>query len=380
MREDFSLVTQNHPETDGVIFYMEKYMLRAIELAKKGIGFVNPNPLVGAVVVKNGKIIGEGCHARYGEKHAERNALAACTEDTNGAQMFVTLEPCCHYGKNPPCTEAVIEAGIKKVYVGSFDPNPLVAGKGIAKLREHGIEVVENFMREECDKLNDIFFHFITTNTPYVIMKAAVTADGKIAAKTGDAKWITNEQSRMHGHFTRKRAAAIMVGIGTVLADNPMLNCRCENPSHPIRIVCDSSLRIPLDCKLVQTADEIPTYVATVSNDKEKVLMLESKGVNIIHAAADEDGRVDLKRLMEQLGMLKIDSVLIEGGAQLHASALKSGIVNKMQIYVAPKIIGGDGISAVAPMGITKAADAFVMKNPEVQSFGGDILIEYEVK
>lgn len=209
----------------------QKYMLRAIELAKLGTGFVNPNPLVGAVIVKNGRIIGEGYHMKYGTLHAERNALKNCTESPEGAEMYVTLEPCCHYGKNPPCTDAVIASGIKKVYVGSDDPNPLVAGKGIKILRENGIEVVTHFMKEECDKLNDIFFYYITNKKPYVILKYAMTADGKIATSTGKSKWISNEASREHTHQTRKKVAAILVGIGTVLNDNPMLNCRCENPS-----------------------------------------------------------------------------------------------------------------------------------------------------
>jgi diaminohydroxyphosphoribosylaminopyrimidine deaminase/5-amino-6-(5-phosphoribosylamino)uracil reductase len=358
--------------------YTEKYMRRAIELAKGGIGFVNPNPLVGAVIVKDGKIIGEGFHEKYGCLHAERNALKNCKEDCKGADMFVTLEPCCHYGKNPPCTEAVIASGVKRVFVGSFDPNPLVAGKGISILRENGIEVVENVLREECDALNDIFFHYITTKTPYVIMKTAVSADGKIATVTGNSKWITNEKSRAHTHETRKRAAAILVGVNTVIADNPMLNCRCENPSNPIRVICDSTLRIPLNSQVVKTANEIPTYVATVSENAEKITALEKSGVHIINTA-EKNNRVDLADLMKKLGEMQIDSVLIEGGGEIHASALKAGIVNKLQIYIAPKIIGGDGKNAVAPLDITLADDAVMLKNPQISRFDDDILIEYEV-
>lgn len=357
---------------------MDKYMRRAIELAKGGIGFVNPNPLVGAVIVKNGKIIGEGFHERYGQLHAERNALKNCTESCEGSDMFVTLEPCCHYGKNPPCTQAVIASGIKRVFVGSFDPNPLVAGKGISVLREHGIEVTENFLREECDALNDIFFHYITTKTPYVISKTAVTADGKIAAATGDSKWITNEKSRAHTHETRKRAAAILVGVNTVIADDPMLNCRAENPSDPIRVICDSNLRIPLASKIVQTAKDIPTYIATLSDNATRIDELEKSGVHIIKTRS-KDGHTDLADLMKKLGEMQIDSVLIEGGGEIHASALKAGIVNKVQLYIAPKIIGGDGKNAVAPLGITLANDAVRLKNPIVSRFDDDILIEYEV-
>lgn len=354
-------------------------MDRAIELAHGGEGFVNPNPLVGAVVVKDGNIIGEGFHERYGQLHAERNALKACKDDTSGADMYVTLEPCCHYGKNPPCTEAVINAGIKRVFVGSADPNPLVAGKGIAQLRAAGIEVVENVMRKECDALNDIFFHYITTNTPYVILKTAITADGKTASYTGHSKWITNELSRADVHKTRKKVAAILAGIGTVLSDNPMLNCRCENPSNPIRIICDTKLRIPVNSNIVKTAKDIPTYIATQSTDNKKAAELENKGVKLIHMPYAANG-INLKELMKILGSMKIDSVLIEGGASIHTSALSSGIVNKMQIYVAPKILGGDGKNAFMPMSVADVSNAVILGNPQVKLFGNDVRIEYEVK
>jgi len=358
---------------------MYEYMQRAIELAKRGMGFVNPNPLVGAVIVRDGRIIAEGWHERYGELHAERNALKNCKEDPRGADMYVTLEPCCHYGKNPPCTEAVIAAGIKRVFVGSFDPNPLVAGKGIAQLRAAGIEVTENVRREECDAINDIFFHFITTNTPYVILKTAVTADGRTATHTGSSMWITNEKSRADVHRTRKRVAAIMTGIGTVLADDPMLNCRCEDPSDPVRVICDTQLRLPLDSRIVKTAHEIPTYAATASADSEKISALESKGVKIIRLPGSGDG-IDLKKLMTVLGEMKLDSVLIEGGAGLNAGALKAGIVNRLQVYIAPKLVGGDGSSVFAPLGTDTIDEAVMLENPRVKHFGDDILIEYEVK
>lgn len=358
---------------------MEKYMRRAIELAKRGTGFVNPNPLVGAVIVNNEEIIGEGFHERYGTPHAERNALKSCTHSPEGADMFVTLEPCCHYGNNPPCTEAVIESGIKRVFIGSYDPNPLVAGKGIKILREHGIEVTDGFMKNECDALNDIFFHFITTNTPYVIMKSAVTADGKIASVTGDSKWITNELSRAYAHETRKRVSAVLAGVNTVIADDPMLNCRTENPSDPVRIICDSTLRIPLNSKIIKTAKDIPTYIASVCTDEKKIKTVESTGAKVITVNSYE-GHTDLNDLMQKIGEMKIDSVLIEGGGEINASALKAGIVNTLQLYIAPKLIGGDGKNAVASMGITLANSAVRLKNPRVTHFDDDILIEYEVK
>lgn len=353
----------------------KKYMKRAIELAKKGIGFVNPNPLVGAVIVKNGTIIGEGFHAAYGEPHAERNALSSCTESPSGADMYVTLEPCSHHGKQPPCCEAVAEAGIKNVYIGSYDPNPLVSGKGTKYLRNCGISVTEGVLRDECDELNDIFFHYITKGRPYVIMKAAMSIDGKTASYTGDSKWITNELSREHTHITRKRVAAIMVGINTVLADDPMLNCRTDIPSDPIRIICDSKLRIPLNSKIIQTAKDIPVIIATTSDDAAKIRRLEELGAEII---VTDGERVELARLMAELGKRKIDSVLAEGGAELHASLLEADLVDLLQVYIAPKIIGGaDAKSVVGGRGVSLVRDAYMFKAPKIQTFGDDILIEY---
>lgn len=353
-------------------------MKRAIELAKLGEGFVNPNPLVGAIIVKDNKIIGDGYHKRYGDLHAERNALKSCSESPVGADMYVTLEPCCHMGKQPPCTEAVIKSGIKRVFVGSYDPNPLVSGKGIKLLRESGIEVIENYEREQCDKLNKVFFKYITTGMPYVTLKTAVTADGKIAAYTGDSKWITNEHSRNNVHKMRKKTSAIMTGIGTVLADDPLMNCRIENPKNPIRIVCDSSLRIPLDCQLVKTAADIPLIVATLSENSDKIRELESKGVKIIRAE-EQNEKISLKALMRMLGEMKIDSVLIEAGSGLNSSAIESGIVDCVQIYIAPKIIGGV-FSAFNGINIPKMSDAVKLSSPQIQYFGDDIMLEYEIK
>ena len=229
----------------------EEYMRRAIELAKRATGFTNPNPLVGVVIVKEDRIIGEGYHEKCGQLHAERNAFASLKESAEGATLYVTLEPCCHYGKTPPCTEAIVENKIARVVIGSRDPNPLVAGKGVRFLREHGIEVIEDYLREECDRINPVFFHYITTKMPYVVLKYAMTADGKTATVTGDSKWITNDASRMKVQHMRHRYMGIMAGIGTVLADDPMLNVRVERLKSPIRIICDSNLRIPLDSQIV---------------------------------------------------------------------------------------------------------------------------------
>ncbi|MGM9937371.1 MAG: bifunctional diaminohydroxyphosphoribosylaminopyrimidine deaminase/5-amino-6-(5-phosphoribosylamino)uracil reductase RibD [Candidatus Ornithomonoglobus sp.] len=354
----------------------EKFMKRAIELARRGEGFVNPNPLVGAVIVKDGRIIGEGYHERYGGLHAERNAIKNLTESAEGADIYVTLEPCCHHGKQPPCTEAVAEAGIKNVYVGSYDPNPLVSGKGFKYLRKRGINVVENVLRSECDALNDIFFHYITTKRPYVIMKAAMSVDGRTASYTGDSKWISNELSRENVHRTRKRCAAIMCGINTVLADDPMLNCRTENPSDPVRVICDSHLRIPLASRIMRTAREIPTIIAAVSKDEERIKSITDTGARVIITDGE---RVDLTQLMAELGKLNIDSVLAEGGAELHASLLEAGLVDELNIYIAPKIIGGrDAKPVVGGRGVELARDAYMFGRPEVKAFGNDILLKYK--
>ncbi len=358
----------------------EEYMRRAIELAKLGEGFVNPNPMVGAVIVKNGKIIGEGYHARYGDMHAERNALVSLTESAEGAEMYVTLEPCCHHGKQPPCTEAIIDAGIKTVYVGSMDPNAMVAGKGVRMLEMAGVEVHTGVMKEECDALNPIFFHYISTGKPYVIMKYAMTMDGKIAAYTGKSQWITGEEARSHVQHTRNRCAAIMVGVGTVLQDNPRLTCRLEGGSNPVRIICDSQLRTPLDSVIVQTANEVATYIATISEDKEAIAKYEELGVHVICTPVC-DGKVDLAWLMTMLGENGIDSVLLEGGSTLNYSAMQAGIVDHVQVYIAPKIFGGDGrYTPIRGLGVEEPNQAFMCGTPTITTFGDDVLLEYDVR
>lgn len=356
-----------------------QYMQLAIDLAEKGVGYVNPNPLVGAVIVKNGKIIGQGYHQKYGQLHAERNAIASLTESAEGATIYVTLEPCCHYGKTPPCTEAIIENKISKVVIGSRDPNPLVAGKGAKILREHGIEVIEDFMREECDKLNPVFFHYITNSMPYVVVKYAMTMDGKIATRTGASKWITSEEARQQVHKDRHRYSAIMAGIGTVLADDPMLNARVPNGNNPTRVICDSHLRLPLESNIAKSAKEIPTVVAACYENKEKEALLNNLGIEVVYTSA-ENGHVDLKELCKYLAEKKIDSVYIEGGGELNYSALSAGIVNKVQTYIAPKIFGGDSAKTpVRGLGVELPKDAFMLTNQTIKMLGIDILIESEV-
>ena len=369
----------------------EKYMRRAIELAKKGSGHVNPNPLVGAVIVRDGEIIGEGYHECYGQLHAERNAIANAKKRGNsleGSTIYVTLEPCCHYGKTPPCTEAIIEEKIAKVVVGSDDPNPLVSGKGFQMLREKGIEVIPHFLKEECDAINHVFFHYIRTGTPYVAMKYAMTMDGKIACYTGDSKWVTGEESRAHVQTLRNHYKGIMAGIGTVLADDPMLNCRIEGGRDPIRIIADSHLRIPMDSQLVRTAGQQPLIVACLPDaDEEKAAQLQEKGVEVLRipgvttADITEEQKevISLPVLMKELGARKIDGILLEGGGQLNESALQAGIVDRIYCYIAPKIFGGaQAKTPVEGQGLTRAADAWQFNRIGMQEFGQDILLEYE--
>ena len=357
-----------------------RYMGLALQLAQKGCGFVNPNPMVGAVIVKEGRIIGEGYHERYGAPHGERNALASCRESPEGGTLYVTLEPCCHYGKTPPCTEAILQSGICRVVIGSHDPNPLVAGKGIEVLRGQGIQVVEGVLKAECDKLNEVFFHFIQTGKPYMVMKYAMTMDGKTAAYTGVSKWITSEAARCRVHQDRHRYSAVMVGVGTVLADDPLLTCRTEGGRNPLRIICDTQLRTPLDSQIVVTAKEVPTVIATASMDLEEQRPYIKAGCRIL-PVSQKDGHLDLARLMAKLGEEKVDSILLEGGGILNWSALQAGIVNKVQAYIAPKLLGGaNGKTPVAGMGVPCPEDGFFLTNSTVSCLGEDILIESEVQ
>ncbi len=379
---------ENPWKLEGSDFFMQKkeeYMRRALELARKGEGHTSPNPMVGCVVVKDGRIISEGYHEKYGEFHAERNALTRCTEDTAGADLYVTLEPCCHQGKTPPCTDIIIEKKIARVFVGSMDSNPLVAGKGVQILRDHGIYVETGILDAECRKLNEVFYHYIATKTPFVVMKYAMTLDGKIACATGDSKWVTGEIARTQVHRMRGRYRGIMVGIGTVLADDPMLNCRVEGGVDPVRIICDSNLHIPTESQIVKTASDIETIVACSQEaleserKQEKIRRLREAGIQIIGTEGAHG--VNLVELMKKLGEQNIDSILLEGGGTLNASALEDGIVNKVYAYIAGKLIGGmDARSPVEGMGIDRMADAITLQNMEIEKLGDDFCIVGYVK
>ncbi len=370
----------------------ERWMRLALELAKRGEGRVTPNPLVGAVIVKEGNLLGQGWHEYYGGLHAERNAIKDCIERGNspeGSTIYVTLEPCCHYGKTPPCTEAIKENKFKRVVYGVLDPNPMVAGKGLKILSDAGIEVAGPVLEDECLKANEIFFHYMIEKTPYVILKYAMTADGKIGAYTGDSRWITEHEARQNVHNTRKRVAAIMVGINTVLSDNPMLNCRLDGDEgeynfDPIRIICDSRLRLPTDSAIAESADKIRTIVAHLNPDDEETVRrareIRNRGIELLQIDADAAGHVDMGKLIKTLGNLGIDSLLVEGGSELAWSAVSSGSIRKLQVYIGAKIIGGrDAKNPIGGHGFSKMIQAVELSAPVVSVLGKDILLEYDV-
>ncbi len=373
-------MTNSYPEEQKKID--EMYMERALALAAKGRGTTTPNPMVGAVIVKDGRIIGEGYHIRAGEGHAEVNAFKNATEDVTGATMYVTLEPCSHYGKTPPCADKIVEKKIGRVVVGALDPNPLVAGRGIGKIRNAGIPVITGILAEKSAALNEVFMKYIVTKRPFVVLKAAMSLDGKIATAEGESQWISSEASREEVHRLRHELTGIMAGIGTVLADDPMLNCRIPGGKQPIRIIVDSHLQIPENSKLVSSAKEYPLIVATVENsDAVKKERLEACGAQIVEVPADPDGHVDLNILMERLGEMKIDSILLEGGGRLAEGALQAGIVDKVQFYIAPMLIGGENAKTpVEGRGISALSKAWHISDWKAETIGNDIKITGYIK
>ena len=353
------------------------YMKMAVSLAGKGAGHVSPNPMVGAVIVKDGRVISRGWHKVFGGLHAETDALSSCTENPEGATMYVTLEPCCHYGKQPPCTSAIIKAGISRVVVGMTDPNPLVGGKGISILREHGIEVCTGLLEKEIRYQNRIFIKYITQHRPWIVLKWAMTLDGRIAAASGDSRWVSCEESRHYVHTLRGRYMGIMAGIGTVLADNPMLNCRTDGMRQPVRIIVDSHASLPEDSAIARTAGEYRTVLAhTTDAMQERLEPLHGCGIETVACAATENGMVDLDDLMSRLGATGIDSVLVEGGAELDWSLVSASLADEHYIFVAPKIIGGKAAKGpVGGNGFGKMSDALGLDIESVTTSGEDILI-----
>ncbi|MEI7491193.1 MAG: bifunctional diaminohydroxyphosphoribosylaminopyrimidine deaminase/5-amino-6-(5-phosphoribosylamino)uracil reductase RibD [Bacteroidota bacterium] len=355
-----------------------KYMRRALSLAARGTGHVSPNPLVGAVVVKDGKIVGEGWHELYGGPHAEVNAIARAGEHARGADLYVNLEPCNHLGKTPPCTELILRSGISKVVIGMKDPNPLVNGQGSNLLRQKGIEVHSGILEKESRKLNEVFIKFITTHLPFVIFKYAMTIDGKIATVDNASRWITGEKSRKIVHRLRSSMSSVMVGVDTVISDDPLLNVRLTGkPGRPpLKVIADSRLRIPLEAKALVNDPQLCLIATTDKADKKKILEIRRRGSQVL-VCPSKDDRVDLPSLFEQLGNMDIAGVLLEGGSTLAFSALKEGLVDKVIAFVAPKILGGaTAPTPVGGMGIPGMEDALALRDLKVRKVGEDLMIE----
>jgi len=357
-------------------------MRLALRLARRGRGRVSPNPLVGAVIVKDGVIVGKGYHRAYGMDHAEVVAIKDAGERSEGATIYVNLEPCNHKGHTPPCTRAILMAGIRRVVIGMRDPNPYVEGGGAETLRRNGVTVDEGVLEEKCRRLNETFIHFITRREPFVVMKIASTLDGKTATRTGCSQWITGRKSLRYVHRLRAEMDAVMVGIGTVLKDDPLLTCRLPHPPHqPLRIIVDTNLRIPEDSKLVTSIASAPLLVATGPEvDERKRKRLESLGVEILPVSI-YNKKVDLRQLMAILSKRPITSVLLEGGSRLNASALASGVVQKVMIFYAPKILGGQRSKSMIGEPSPKSLDKAVpMASWKVRKVGEDFLFEGYLK
>ena len=377
-----------------------RHMRRALELAARGAGHVAPNPMVGAVIVKDGRVIGEGWHERYGQPHAERNALAACTEDPRGATIYVTLEPCCHHGHQPPCTDALIQAGVARVVAAARDANPLVAGHGFELLRAAGIEVEHGLLAAESERLNAAFFKHMRTGLPLVILKYAMTLDGKTAVRRDAPARITGDAARRRVHAQRGRVGAVMVGIGTALADDPQLTCRVgegaaadgiaagEAPHQPIRAVVDARLRLPLGSQLVRTVGEAPLVVGTVRSNAAtdpddhaaRARALEDAGAQVI-ATDPVDGEVDLEAFLRTLARDRgVDSVVVEGGSTLAWSVAAAGLADRVEAYVAPVLLGGaDAPTPLGGAGFPSPAAGLHLENVQVERIGEDILVSGDV-
>jgi len=361
----------------------EKFMQRAIRLAKRGEGRVSPNPLVGALIVKRGKVIAEGYHRKAGLPHAEVNALNLAGSQSRGATLYVNLEPCAHYGRTPPCSKAIIRAGIKRVVVGIEDPNPLVSGKGIRELEGAGIKTIVGVLEDASRRLNQTYIKYITTKLPYLSLKMAMSLDGKIATKTGSSFWISGEASRSYVQRLRSLNDAVLVGIGTVIKDDPELAVRLKSKSQAlkkkkvIRIIVDSKARIPLNANVLTKCVDNPTIIATTKYAPlGKIRALKARGAKVV-IVKGQKGKVDLGELMKKMGRLQISSILVEGGGNINASFLKEGLVDKVLFFIAPKIIGGRrSLTPVEGEGIKDLREAIKLTEVKVRKVGEDLLVE----
>jgi len=353
----------------------KEYMRRALSLARRGIGRVSPNPAVGSVIVRGSQVIGEGYHREYGGAHAEIAALESASGPVRGAEIYVTLEPCTHFGKTPPCVNRIIRAGPARVIIGTEDPNPLVSGKGIRALRGKGIETSVGVLEKECRELNEFFFKYIRTGIPYVTLKFAQSLDGRIAARGGDSRWISSPESRKIAHAERRRHDAVMVGSGTVMRDDPELTVRLVRGKSPLRIVLDSSLQISPAAKVLQMQDAKTIIVTADRAGGGEKSRLERMGIEVISVDPDLEGRPDLRKVLVRLGERNISSVLVEGGAELLTSFLKTDLPDRIVAFIAPKIIG-QGIETFGDLGIAKIEDSIPLKFRKITKSGGDVLVE----
>jgi diaminohydroxyphosphoribosylaminopyrimidine deaminase/5-amino-6-(5-phosphoribosylamino)uracil reductase len=349
----------------------EEYMRLTMNLAKKGMGKTSPNPLVGAVVVKNGQIIGKGYHQKFGQPHAEANALRACGDRAKNATLYVNLEPCCHYGKTPPCTDMIIKSGIRKVVCAILDPNPQVNGKGIRTLKKAGVEVSLGILEEEARKLNEIYLKFITTGLPFVILKVAQTLDGKIATKLGDSKWITQDDSRRFVHSLRSWVDAVLVGANTVKRDDPELAIHQAKGENPLRIILDSSGQISDQAKIIKESKDGKTVIAATDG---KIKKRFNEKVRIWKIKKEKDGRVDLAQLLKKMGENQIASLLVEGGRGVFTSFLKEKLVDKIYYFLSPRILG-KGLDSFGDLGIEKISQSITLKDYEIKKIKKDLLI-----
>jgi diaminohydroxyphosphoribosylaminopyrimidine deaminase/5-amino-6-(5-phosphoribosylamino)uracil reductase len=352
-------------------------MRRALELAERGRGHVEPNPLVGAVLVRDGRVVGEGWHRRYGEAHAEVNALAEAGAAARGATLYVTLEPCCHHGKTPPCTDAVLRAGVARVVAAMTDPFPQVAGKGAERLRAAGVPVTLGLCAEEALRLNAPYLKLLRTGRPYVHAKWAMTLDGKIATHTGDSKWISNDASRALVHRLRGRMDAVLVGVGTALADDPLLTARPPGPRTLVRVVLDSAARLPPASRLVATARETPVLIAAGTDAAEgKVEALRQLGCEVLRLPGPGQ-RPSVAALLDELGRRRMTNVLVEGGAAVLGSFLDARAMDEVHVFIAPRLAGGAGAKTpVGGAGVAAIAEALPLKGWRVETVGDNLLVE----
>ncbi len=356
----------------------EHYMNLVLKLAKKGEGLVSPNPMVGALIVKKGKIIGKGYHKKCGSPHAEVLAINSASEDLKGSTLYVNLEPCVHYGRTPPCVPEIVKAGIKRVVIAMQDPNPSVNGKGIEMLKEAGISLTVGVLEEKAKKLNEVFIVNVEKKRPFFIMKSACSLDGKIATRTCDSKWISGEESRKYVNRLREKVDGIMAGINTVIVDNPMLIPRNERPKKiPVRVILDTKLRIPISSNIVRTAKDFKTIVFTSDSEESKEAKLRSMGVEVVKVNKDEDGRVSILEVARELYKREIMSVLVEGGGEVNSSLLKHGLLDKFILFYSPMFIGGkNAMSMIGGRGIEFLKDAQKLKIERLRKIGDDICVE----